>query len=91
MAEIAPIAHKVLSKNSSFDSGELVIAGMSATSIAKEFQTPVFVIDEEDFFTRAKTFKDSLESAAGEKAGQVFYAGKAFLCKEVARWVEKAG
>jgi diaminopimelate decarboxylase len=91
MAEIAPIAHKVLSKNSSFDSGEFVIAGMSATSIAKEFLTPVFVIDEEDFFARAKTFKDSLESAAGEKAGQVFYAGKAFLCKEVARWVEKAG
>lgn len=91
MAEIAPIARKILSKNSSFETGEFVIAGMSATSIAKEFQTPVFVIDEEDFFTRAKTFKDSLESAAGEKAGQVFYAGKAFLCKEVARWVEKAG
>lgn len=91
MAEIAPIARKVLSKNSSFETGEFVIAGMSATSIAKEFQTPVFVIDEEDFFERARIFKETLERAAGEKAGQTFYAGKAFLCKEVARWVDQAG
>lgn len=91
MDEMTPIAGKVLSKNSSFDSGEFVIAGMSASAIANEFQTPVFVIDEDDFFARAKTFKDSLERAAGEKAGQTFYAGKAFLCKEVARWVERAG
>jgi diaminopimelate decarboxylase len=86
-----PIHQKVLSKNSSFDSGEFVIAGMSATKIADEFQTPLFVIDEEDFFLRAKDFKEALERAAGEKAGHTYYAGKAFLCKEVARWVDKAG
>lgn len=88
----APLpSSKILSKNASFDSGEFVVAGVSATKIAAEFQTPVFVIDEADFFERAKTFKDSLESAAGEKSGHCYYAGKAFLCKEIARWVERAG
>jgi len=81
----------VLSKNSTFDSGEFVIAGMSAREIAGDFQTPVFVIDEEDFFARAAVFKGALESAAGAKAGHCYYAGKAFLCKEVVRWVDKAG
>ena len=87
----SPIPTKVLSKNSTFDSGEFVIAGMSAREIAGDFQTPVFVIDEEDFFARAAVFKGALESAAGAKAGHCYYAGKAFLCKEVVRWVDKAG
>ena len=82
---------KILSKNASFASGEFVVAGVSATQIANEFQTPVFVIDEADFFERAKTFKESLESAAGEKSGHCYYAGKAFLCKEIVRWVDTAG
>ena len=87
----SPIPSSVLSKNASFDSGQFTIAGMTATKIAEEFQTPLFVIDEEDFFTRAATFKDALESAAGANAGHCYYAGKAFLCKEVVKWVEKAG
>lgn len=82
---------KILSRNSSFESGQYVVAGMSATEIAREFQTPVFVIDEADFFERAKTFKKLLEGEAGAKAGHCYYAGKAFLCKEIARWVDKAG
>ena len=87
----SPIPSSVLSKNASFDSGQFTIAGITATKIAEEFQTPLFVIDEEDFFTRAATFKDALESAAGANAGHCYYAGKAFLCKEVVKWVEKAG
>ncbi|MFM8842481.1 MAG: diaminopimelate decarboxylase family protein, partial [Actinomycetota bacterium] len=87
----APIPASVLSKNSNFDSGQFSVAGMSATKIAEEFQTPVFVIDEADFFARAALFKNALEVAAGAKAGHCYYAGKAFLCKEVVKWVEKAG
>ena len=86
-----PLPSSVLSKNSNFDSGEFVVAGVTATKIATDFQTPVFVIDEEDFFARAARFKGALESAAGPKAGHCYYAGKAFLCKEVAKWVDKAG
>ena len=86
-----PLSKELLSKNASFIDGEFTVAGISASKIAAEFQTPVFVIDEEDFFARATLFKDALEKAAGEKAGKCYYAGKAFLCKEVARWVERAG
>ena len=81
----APIPSRVLSKNSNFDSGEFAVAGVTATKIAADFQTPVFVIDEEDFFSRAARFKGALESAAGAKAGHCYYAGKAFLCKEVVK------
>ena len=87
----SPIPATVLSKNASFESGEFTIAGLSAKAIAAEFQTPVFVIDEDDFFSRAARFKDALEKAAGERAGHCYYAGKAFLCKEIARWVDRAG
>jgi diaminopimelate decarboxylase len=87
----APIPASVLSKNSNFDSGQFSVAGVSATKIAEEFQTPVFVIDEADFFARAALFKNALEVAAGAKAGHCYYAGKAFLCKEVVKWVDKAG
>ena len=87
----SPIPSSVLSKNANFDSGQFAIAGMTASKIAEDFQTPVFVIDEEDFFARAAVFKGALERAAGAKAGHCYYAGKAFLCKEVVRWVDKAG
>ena len=78
------------SGNASFD-GELAIAGVSASSLAKEFGTPLFVIDEADFTERASAWKVALEKNFGENAGTVYYAGKAFLNKEVARWVANLG
>ena len=74
------------SGNSSFDH-ELVIGGVSARALAQEFGTPLFVIDEADFFDRAVAWKSALEHHFGDTAGTVYYAGKSFLNKEVARWV----
>jgi diaminopimelate decarboxylase len=56
------------------------------TDIAAEFGTPVFVIDEDDFRTRCR------EIAAAFGSGEhVRYAAKAFLCTEIARWVDEEG
>ncbi len=66
--------------------GVVSIAGVPVTDIAAEFGTPVFVIDEDDFRSRCR------EIAAAFGGGEyVRYAAKAFLCTEVARWVDEEG
>jgi len=80
----------VFSKNASFD-GALSIAGIKATTLAKEFATPLFVIDEDDFRTRALAWKSALEKHFGAQAGHVYYASKAFISVEVAKWINEIG
>ena len=70
---------------------ELSISGISATLLAQEFATPAFIMDEADFRARAVSWDDALKSAFGENAGTVYYAAKAFLCTEVARWIKDIG
>jgi diaminopimelate decarboxylase len=66
--------------------GVVSIAGVSVTDIAAEFGTPVFVIDEDDFRSRCREI-----AAAFGGAQYVRYASKAFLCTEVARWINEEG
>ena len=84
----------VWSQNSARDSaGELTIAGVSATDIAQRFGTPVYVVDEADVKARAAGIRASFdrEFARVGSSAKVYYAGKAFLSIEVARWVTDAG
>ena len=71
--------------------GELVIAGCRASSLAKEFGTPLFVIDENDFKSRILGWKNALSSNFGSSAGEVYYASKSFVSVEVAKWISEAG
>lgn len=66
--------------------GVVSIAGVPVTEIAAEFGTPVFVMDEADFRERCRNIARSF--GGGE---HVRYAAKAFLCTEVARWVDEEG
>jgi len=67
------------------DSGALLIAGHRVEDLVGQFGSPVYVMDEGDFRTRARAF-------ATEFPGwTVYYASKAFLCRTVARWVEQEG
>ena len=68
------------------DDGVVSIAGVKVTDIADEFGTPVFVIDEDDFRSRCREIADAF--GGGEN---VRYAAKAFLCTEVARWIDEEG
>ena len=70
---------------------ELSIAGLTAKSLAKEFGTPTFFIDEADFRERALAWDKALKDAFGPNAGTVYYASKAFICTEVARWIKEIG
>jgi diaminopimelate decarboxylase len=71
-------------------SGVLEIAGVSATALAQEFGTPLYVVDEDDVRARATRVKAAFDDAFGAPV-KVYYAGKAFLSTEVARWVTAAG
>jgi diaminopimelate decarboxylase len=70
---------------------ELSIAGINAKTLAKEFGTPTFFIDEADFRERALAWDKALNDAFGPHAGTVYYASKAFICTEVARWIKEIG
>ena len=71
----------------------LTVGGVSVTELAREFGTPAYVIDEDDFRSRARDFKQTYAEVFDSLSGgaDVFYAGKAFLCTEVARWVHEEG
>jgi len=70
---------------------ELSIAGITAKTLAQEFGTPTFFIDEADFRERALAWDKALKDAFGANAGTVYYASKAFICTEVARWIKDIG
>jgi diaminopimelate decarboxylase len=79
----------VWSANAKFVDGELTVAGVSATDLARQFGTPVFILDETDFKARAISFRDAMNNAFSSSI--VYYASKAFTCKEVARWISELG
>jgi len=70
---------------------ELTISSIPATALAKEFGTPAFIMDEADFRDRAAAWNTALNNAFGSNAGTVYYAAKAFICVEVARWIKDIG
>jgi diaminopimelate decarboxylase len=73
-----------------FRDGELFLSGISAKTLASEFGTPTFFLDEADFRSRCAAWKSALSDSFGEKSGSVYYAAKAFICIEVARWVKES-
>jgi diaminopimelate decarboxylase len=65
--------------------GVLSVGGVALTDLVAEHGSPAYVLDEEDFRSRARAFRD------GFAGFDVYYAGKAFLCTAVARWVAEEG
>ncbi len=66
--------------------GVLTVAGESAPDLAQRYGTPLYVVDEDDFRRRARSFREAFGPDV-----DVYYAGKAFLCVATARWVEQEG
>ncbi|MDP5228406.1 MULTISPECIES: diaminopimelate decarboxylase [Arthrobacter] len=75
------------------DGGELAVGGVTVSELKERFGTPLFVMSEDDFRARARAFRDAFDEAFRELCGgvDVYYAGKAFLSVEVARWVREEG
>ncbi len=65
--------------------GVLSVAGVRVDTIAREFGTPTYVVDEADFRGRARAFRDAFVGA------DVYYAGKAFVSVATVRWIAEEG
>ncbi|MFF1634301.1 diaminopimelate decarboxylase [Leifsonia sp. NPDC058248] len=73
--------------------GELTVGGVRASELAARYGTPIYVVDEAHARERAAEVLAAF-TAAFERVGssaKVYYAGKAFLSIEVARWMDAAG
>ncbi|WP_027863193.1 diaminopimelate decarboxylase [Marmoricola sp. URHB0036] len=65
--------------------GVLEVGGVRLTDLVEQHGSPAYVLDEADFRARARAFRDGFAGC------DVFYAGKAFLCTTVARWIDEEG
>jgi diaminopimelate decarboxylase len=74
-------------------SGVLEIGGLPIDQVVAEYGTPLYVVDEADARGRALEARESFdrEFARIGSSARVYYAGKAFLTTEVARWMIAAG
>ncbi|GAB6857174.1 diaminopimelate decarboxylase [Microbacterium xylanilyticum] len=73
--------------------GELELGGVGVAELRARFGTPLYVLDEAEVRAHAARIRSAFDDAAaahGTKA-RVYYAGKAFLSTEVARWVTQEG
>ncbi|HWF27334.1 MAG TPA: diaminopimelate decarboxylase [Mycobacterium sp.] len=85
--ELLRLAPNVWPRNIARDeAGVAGVAGVPLTDLAQEYGTPLFVIDEDDFRSRCR----EIASAFGG-GHNVHYAAKAFLCSEIARWIDEEG
>ena len=65
--------------------GELYLGGLAASALVAQHGTPATFLDEDDVRERARAY------ATAFAGGDVYYAGKAFLCTAVARWIADEG
>jgi diaminopimelate decarboxylase len=65
--------------------GALEVGGVDLRDLVAEHGSPAYVLDEADFRARARAFREAFADY------DVYYAGKAFLCTAVARWVAEEG
>jgi len=61
--------------------GVLGLGGVGVDELAASFGTPALVLDEADFRDRCRQWRTAFADS------EVYYAGKAFLCLALARWL----
>lgn len=73
--------------------GALSIGGIDVRDLAAEHGTPLYVVDEHDFRSRARAFRDNFGAAFARYGTEctVFYASKALLSSQIAGWVHEDG
>jgi len=67
--------------------GVLSIAGCSAEKLVKEYGSPLFVIDQADFYIRTNAWRSAISTAF--ENSQLYYAAKSFISVEVAKWLKE--
>lgn len=73
--------------------GAIEVGGADVRTLADEFGTPLYVVDERDFRERARAFHDTFADSFARHGADidVYYAGKALLTSQISRWVRDEG
>ncbi len=73
--------------------GELEIGGVGCTELVRKFGSPLYVVDQVEFDSRLARVKKAFEQAAANAGTSVklYYASKALLTSDVARWAANYG
>lgn len=70
--------------------GKLEIGGCEVSALAKEFKTPLYVMDENEIRKNCNTYINAMNEYY-DGNGLVLYASKAFSCKEIYRIMKEEG
>ena len=65
--------------------GEISVGGLRLDALAAAYGTPAYIVDEADVRYRCRTYVSAFPDA------EIAYAGKAFLCRAMARWIAQEG
>jgi diaminopimelate decarboxylase len=84
-SDVDALVPQLWSQTASKVDGVLEVGGVRLTDLVAEHGSPAYVLDESDFRSRARAFRDGFAGC------HVYYAGKAFLCTTVARWIAEEG
>lgn len=72
------------------ENGNLTIGGVDTVSLAKEYGTPAYVMDENLIRENCRSFKNSIDKYYDGK-GLACYASKAFCCKAICKIMHDEG
>ncbi|MFI6479890.1 diaminopimelate decarboxylase [Nonomuraea sp. NPDC050663] len=84
-ADLNRIHPEIWPRTSGRTDGALTIGGVDVRDLAEQYGTPLYVLDEDDVRSRMRDY------ASAFAGSEVHYAGKAFLCKEMVRWLDAEG
>ena len=84
-ADLSRLNPEIWPGSATRSNGELVLGRVPVTELIEQYGTPAFVLDSDNLRERARGY------AAAFNGADVFYAGKAFLCTAVARWLADEG
>ncbi len=79
-----------LSECTDVENGHLTIGGVDAVFLAKEFGTPLYVMDEGLIRKRCQIYKNAIEKYYGGK-GQIYFATKSFFNTAMAKIAQDEG
>lgn len=72
------------------EKGNLTVGGVDTVELAKQFGTPLYVMDENLIRKHVQSYKNSIDKFYGGN-GLVCYASKAFCCVEMCRVMKDEG
>ena len=72
------------------EQGHLTVGGMDTVELAKEYGTPIYIMDEGLIREHCRSFRESMDKYYGGQ-GLVCYASKAFCCKAMCRIMLEEG